>query len=842
MGAMRRLMVAVCSSLAATGAVHAADAVQWRVEDGGNGHWYACIRELAGIDWESAKLASEQAGGHLATLHSASENSFVFALVGPANTWPMRFGPWLGGYEASSGWSWVTGEPWTWSNWMPGEPNNVCPFGEDRLHFIEYIDQWNDLYHTGYCGPEGPVWSFIVEWSADCNDDGLVDYGQIRAGQLADANSNNIPDICEAGFASSTLNSGVAPTIPLRDFDTGEGLTVGIKPDGSLIAWGSYNVTPPTGSFKSVSTGRNCAIAIDGNGSLVPFGANEYGRLDVPTGVFRSVSAADATWHAAGVRADGTIACWGFNNYGQANAPTGAFSAVAAGGHEVWSGFTIAIRTNGSLAAWGNNSWGQLGVPAGSNFRRIAAGYYHALAVRNDNTLAGWGWNDYGQASVPSGQFVDVSCGSTESIALRADGTVVTFGSIPASVVNYFASRTGVIKAQIFCCEGAIALESKDCDGNGAFDAVEIAQNPSLDADTNGALDLCENTITVPTQYPTIQAAIDSVPAGGAKSINVLAGTYNQSFSMNGKNIVIRGAAGGTTILDGTGLQDAIALLTGGEPATAGLENLVFRNGTVGSRFNPKAAFTIGGAIYANNSNAFLRDCRFEGCRADYGGAIYQYSGTMDWDNLVFVDNTANDEGGAALVYNVTGTATNSTFTGNRCGMFGPGSGSAFKAVGANQTGESVTLEGCSITNNIALDFGAAIEFYEHVKYRPGVLRLVNCSIRDNISGDPVASGPGGLRILGGQSSCVLSGGTTICGNQSRNILGPYYIEGSATVCDCEGDISGNGSINAADLGILLSLWGTSPEDGQADLNHDGLVNAADLSALLAAWGPCPNG
>jgi alpha-tubulin suppressor-like RCC1 family protein len=102
----------------------------------------------------------------------------------------------------------------------------------------------------------------------------------------------------------------------------GEGLTIGIKPNGSLIAWGSYNVTPPTGSFKSVSTGRNCAIAIDGNGSLVPFGANEYGRLNVPTGAFRSVSAADATWHAAGLRADGTIACWGFNNYGQANAPT----------------------------------------------------------------------------------------------------------------------------------------------------------------------------------------------------------------------------------------------------------------------------------------------------------------------------------------------------------------------------------------------------------------------------------------------------------------------------------------------------------------------------------------
>ncbi|MFZ9882667.1 MAG: dockerin type I domain-containing protein, partial [Phycisphaerales bacterium] len=36
-------------------------------------------------------------------------------------------------------------------------------------------------------------------WSADCNSDGVVDYGQIRAGELDDANGNNIPDCCEQG-------------------------------------------------------------------------------------------------------------------------------------------------------------------------------------------------------------------------------------------------------------------------------------------------------------------------------------------------------------------------------------------------------------------------------------------------------------------------------------------------------------------------------------------------------------------------------------------------------------------------------------------------------------------
>jgi len=39
--------------------------------------------------------------------------------------------------------------------------------------------------------------SAIIEWSADCNTDGIVDYGQILQGQLADVNANGVPDSCE---------------------------------------------------------------------------------------------------------------------------------------------------------------------------------------------------------------------------------------------------------------------------------------------------------------------------------------------------------------------------------------------------------------------------------------------------------------------------------------------------------------------------------------------------------------------------------------------------------------------------------------------------------------------
>ncbi len=53
----------------------------------------------------------------------------------------------------------------------------------------------------------------------------------------------------------------------------------------------------------------------------------------------------------------------------------------------------------------------------------------------------------------------------------------------------------------------------------------------------------------------------------------------------------------------------------------------------------------------------------------------------------------------------------------------------------------------------------------------------------------------------------------------------------------CEADLNGDGTVNGADLGVLLSAWGQS--DVPADINGDDDVNGADLGILLAAWGDC---
>ena len=194
----------VVSSLALAGATHAQNAVQWRVEDGGNGHWYQLVLPSVRVSSSAASLTARAQGGDLASIVSAAENNFVFALaVSDPTHWSLVWpggtqitGPWIGAGYSGSDWSWLDGAPWSFTNWAPSEPNYL--FEETVVLFMgpangPPTNMWNNIQPT-YVN-----WGSIVEYSADCNNDGIVDYGQIRVGELVDLNANNIPDCCEPG-------------------------------------------------------------------------------------------------------------------------------------------------------------------------------------------------------------------------------------------------------------------------------------------------------------------------------------------------------------------------------------------------------------------------------------------------------------------------------------------------------------------------------------------------------------------------------------------------------------------------------------------------------------------
>lgn len=117
-----------------------------------NGHSYKIIEQQ--LTWAEAKVACENLGGHLVDILSQEEEDFIESIIS-ANTIYH-----IGGHcpaNDNTTWVWVTGEPWDYTNWKPGEPG----------HTGDYVCFWNDgtkLWHDGNTGTK--AW-FICEWDYD---------------------------------------------------------------------------------------------------------------------------------------------------------------------------------------------------------------------------------------------------------------------------------------------------------------------------------------------------------------------------------------------------------------------------------------------------------------------------------------------------------------------------------------------------------------------------------------------------------------------------------------------------------------------------------------------------
>ena len=84
--------------------------------------------------------------------------------------------------------------------------------------------------------------------------------------------------------------------------------------------------------------------------------------------------------------------------------------------------------------------------------------------------------------------------------------------------------------------------------------------------------------LTVPSDYPTIQGAIDAAWPGDG--IEVLPGTYLESIDFLGKDIILVGASGpGSTIIDATGLGRPV-IFQSGESSSAVLTGFTICNGS----------------------------------------------------------------------------------------------------------------------------------------------------------------------------------------------------------------------------------------------------------------------
>ena len=196
---MKHLIHTAVVTLFAASVAHAQQAVQWKVSDGGNGHWYELPSQQ--LAWNEAQDLAVSRGAHLVTYASGAEQDFVWStFTAQISPNPFFIGCFQepGSCEPGCGWRWVTNEPLDYSRWLPGNPNDNRVNGDENVVCINGSNLWNDL------AGQLPV-RFVMEWDADCNGDGLVDYGQIADGTYPDGNGDGTPDCCENG-ASCTAD------------------------------------------------------------------------------------------------------------------------------------------------------------------------------------------------------------------------------------------------------------------------------------------------------------------------------------------------------------------------------------------------------------------------------------------------------------------------------------------------------------------------------------------------------------------------------------------------------------------------------------------------------------
>lgn len=117
-----------------------AQAIQWPISAGGNGHFYTIGTVLL---WDQADAEAVSLGGHLVAVNSQAEQDFLFShFNGPF------FSYWIGLTDQSSfgNFQWTTGEPLNFTYWQPGEPNNI---GLEHWGIMDMVPGPNGRWNNG---------------------------------------------------------------------------------------------------------------------------------------------------------------------------------------------------------------------------------------------------------------------------------------------------------------------------------------------------------------------------------------------------------------------------------------------------------------------------------------------------------------------------------------------------------------------------------------------------------------------------------------------------------------------------------------------------------------------
>jgi predicted outer membrane repeat protein len=192
--------------------------IAWPASAGGNGHVYGMLTLDEGVCWQEARTRAMRTGGVLASLASEAEANFVFDSLASSSAFWTRsttdgrsVGPYIGAIFDGVSWRWDDGTPLTYQRFLKGTPaaqsiamflNPIYPAPDPAA---------NSWGWTTECPTNLRPNCAVVEFSADCNGNGIVDVLETTSGTAPDINRNNVPDTCECIgdiYANGVIDGG----------------------------------------------------------------------------------------------------------------------------------------------------------------------------------------------------------------------------------------------------------------------------------------------------------------------------------------------------------------------------------------------------------------------------------------------------------------------------------------------------------------------------------------------------------------------------------------------------------------------------------------------------------
>jgi len=506
-----------------------------------NGHLYKFLEECG--HWHDCENLAVAEGAHLVTIRNAAEQAWL------ANTFPTGGNPWFAWIgmtdeEQEGTWVWVSGEPVTYTNWAPGEPNNYWECGEDYAHTGTNWT-WNDL---GLCGPDWDrVTNAIIEKVpsqpplADAGTDQTVHIGSVATldGTGSSDPDNNYPLTYQWSITSKPLGSTAIlsdPTSVSPSFDAdmfGDFIielmvtdSLGLSSAVDSVKVSTYN-TPPVADagLDQFVTLIGSTVSLDGTTSYDEDGDDfTYSWTLIQKPPESEAALSDPTsgtpTFIADVHGDYVASLVVMDEFGamsEADSVIISFTNVkpvanAGGNHSVFAGDAVLLNGTGSTDANGDPltySWNLVCKPSGSTAILSNATNSTASLVTD---LPG----EYVISLVVNDGFIDsdpdnVTVTATsrhDQVILTLQEATQTINLLPPSVLknsNMTNALTNKINAALGMIDQGLyqdALDKLENDILQKTDGCATAGTP----DRNDWLTECGEQMEV---YPTIMEAIE---------------------------------------------------------------------------------------------------------------------------------------------------------------------------------------------------------------------------------------------------------------------------------------------------------------------------------------------